>query len=747
MASASLVEAMLTPSGLLLRRGVDYVRRVRSLRTVGPRRVIFAFHGASGGAAGMGAALYATEPVFRATVDACDRVAGDLGVPVSKAFSDRSWAASTDPGEARRIEIVHLGVIHLALCDLWSAAGIEPDATLSVSLGEMTACYAAEALTRDETVAVLCAVSQVLEPMRPGFLLSFQTDSRTARDVCLGAPRMLNFLGSRSSQISVAYTTLEDAGENTTYLAARGLTPHCIRTSWSYHTMRSPYNLHELETALDHLRPRRPRIPVFSAVAGRDIAPDAAFDALHWHWMIGHRFWFDEATSAALSDGPAVIVNIATDAGSGPLIRETVADLELDLPIVDSMRRGEETEAWASARATISRLSKRSMGATPQSLLPPTVDLHALDLSAPQVLRDPFPYLDALRRAGPVQYLPRHGWLVVGHAEVREVFEQPELFSSRLMASLGMPPFGADPPEHTADRRMPSQRFCDSQLAELRADARDTAGFLLEARAGAAELDVLRDFAAPLADSAAGKLLRLGGEQIARVRSAIGDAERPLEALLPLVAGGLAEVMPAPGPVDQLLWTVVTTTIKRLVAAAMLLLLDDHALRLTVTADPSVTSALLDETARLHPPEFLIPRLATADATLGGARIRAGAVVQLSIAAANRDPACFENPDQVDLERRASHLAFGVGLHRCPARDLARMVAEAGLSVLLERMPYFSPVQPACALRWIPSAATHGLEQLMIAPGSSPGVDRRRSTRVARRADQDEAPLGMEGRS
>lgn len=739
---------MLTPSDSLLRRGVDYVRRVRSLRAVGGRRVIFAFSGAVGGSAAMGKALYATEPVFRAAVDACDRVARDLGVAVSEAFRAGRWTAPTDLSEAQRIKIVHLGVIQLALCDLWSAAGIEADATLSLSLGEITSCYAAGALTRDEIVAVLCAVSLVVEPMLPGFFLSFQTDSRTARDICLGAPRPLDFLGSSSPMVSGAYTALEDARENTTFLAARGLTPHRLPTSWAYHTMRSSYDPHELEVALDHLRPRRPRIPVFSAVGGRDIAPDAAFDASHWHWMIGHRFWFAEATTAALSDGPAVIVNIAPDGGARPLIRRTLNYLGTDLPMVDSMGASDETEAWARARAIIGRPSKRSVRATPPSSLLPKVQLHALDLSAPKVAGDPFPYLEALRHLGPVHYLPRHhGWLVVGNVEVREVLDRPELFSSRPVASFGLEPVGADLPNLTADRWMPSQHLGDSQLAELRADARDTAGFLLETRAGAAELDVLRDFAAPLADRAAGKLLGLGDEQIAQVRGVIGDAEKPLETLLPLVARGLGEVMPDPGPVDRLLWTDVTTTSKRLVAAAVLLLLHDQALRSTVTADPTMTSALLDETARLHPPEFLIPRLATADATLGGARIRAGAVVQLSIAAANRDPACFENPDQVDLERRASHLAFGVGLHRCPARDLARMVAEAGLSVLLERMPYFSPVQPACALRWIPSAATHGLEQLMIAPGSSPGVDRRRSTRVARRADQDEAPLGMEGRS
>lgn len=96
------------------------------------------FPGAAGAWPAMGQALYATEPAFRASVDACDRVARDLGVPVADAVrgvaSHDQRQPSGDTGPTRLLEVVTLGVVQVALCDLWAAAGVEPDATLSLSL-------------------------------------------------------------------------------------------------------------------------------------------------------------------------------------------------------------------------------------------------------------------------------------------------------------------------------------------------------------------------------------------------------------------------------------------------------------------------------------------------------------------------------------------------------------------------------------------------------------------------------------
>jgi cytochrome P450 len=674
----------------------------------------------------MGQALYAAEPVFRATVDACDAVARELGVPIAEAFRD-GVDAPEDSRDARRSELLRLGVIQLALCDLWAAAGIEPDATLSVSLGEVPACYPSGVLTRDEVVALLCVGGRVsAHQVGEGFLLTLDADAPTVLKLCRAAPRRLDFVGTTGPARSIAYTTVEDVEQNGAFLAGRGLEAGRVPTAWAFHTRRWAPELRNVEDELAHLRPQRARIPVFSAMGGRDIAPDATFDLAHWHWLQTHPFWYAEATADALRHGPALIINIAAHPVSTPWISRTASHLGVDPVIVDSMRKDHETEAWREARATLARARvgarararRQTENGGALAPGPRGVDAADLDLASPEVVRDPFPYLEALQRDGPVHRLPRHeAWLVVGDREVREALGHPEQFSSVVMAALDPGVIGADPPAHTGARLALSSRFAPAVLADLGALSAEAADASLASLAGVAELDVVGDFAAPLGERIAGRLLGLDEERAARVRASVGDAERGTPELVPLVARALAEVLPDPSSLDRLVWIAATTTTKRVITAAVMLLLDDPALRSRITADPTLLPALIEETGRLHPPELLVPRLTTVEVTLGGARIPRGAFVQLSIGAANRDPARFPEPERVDLARRTAHLAFGDGPHRCAGRRLARIEARAALAALLERMPDFYAPQPACTRRWIPSAGTHGVEQLVIAPG------------------------------
>jgi cytochrome P450/malonyl CoA-acyl carrier protein transacylase len=683
----------------------------------------------------MGRRLYAAEPVFRASIDGCDRAARELGVHeefglgVSDALRDGAFPPDSDVRTARWFELICLGALQIALCDLWAAAGVEPDATLSVSLGEMTAPYVSGALTRDEVMAILVRVNRTCtRVMRDGQMFNLVTDSRTARDLCLAAPRPLMFLGTIGPARSMVYSVREDSEENEVFLDGHGVLSRRHFTEFPYHTSLSAFELSRLERELDHLRPRKPRIPMFSSVGGRDIAPDAAFDAQHWHWMVRYPFWYAEATAAALQHEEVVIVNIGPAPVTTPWIRETTDALGIEPAFIDSMRPDDELATWAQAGAAFAgrRRRRRPPARAPSGVgasegVP--VDLALVDLGAPDVVHDPFPLLDGLRSSGPVHHLRRDDlWLVVGHSEVSEAFAQPTLFSSQMMAAVDPFVLGADPPEHTAARRELSTRFSPHALGALSTLVSETAHQILADRATATEFDVVGEFAAPLGDRVAGRLLGIDDRQLAQVRRSIGDAERDPQEMFELIDRALAEVLTDLQPVHRLLWIASTTTTKRAITAAVLLMLDDQALRERVSADTRLLPPLVEEAVRLHPPERMIGRLTTAEATLGGVRIPARSVVQLCLAAANRDPERFPNPNGVDLGRGGASLSFGAGPHRCPGKGLAGLEAEAALSVLLERMPGFHAVQPSCALRWIPSQTTHGVEQLIIAPTGYGGV-------------------------
>jgi cytochrome P450 len=97
----------------------------------------------------------------------------------------------------------------------------------------------------------------------------------------------------------------------------------------------------------------------------------------------------------------------------------------------------------------------------------------------------------------------------------------------------------------------------------------------------------------------------------------------------------------------------------------------------------------IEESLRLEPTAAVVDRYATHDVPLGGAEIRAGDLVTVSIAGANRDPTVFADPDRFDPGRENArlHLAFAQGPHFCLGARLARAEAELGVRALFDRLP------------------------------------------------------------
>lgn len=103
-------------------------------------------------------------------------------------------------------------------------------------------------------------------------------------------------------------------------------------------------------------------------------------------------------------------------------------------------------------------------------------------------------------------------------------------------------------------------------------------------------------------------------------------------------------------------------------------------------ADPSLLPGAVDELMRWCGPQLLtVPRYATTEVDLFGTVVKAGEPVTVAIAAANRDPAAFPDPDRLDITRNAAtHLGFGHGPHFCLGAAHARVQTEVALSALLK---------------------------------------------------------------
>ncbi len=150
--------------------------------------------------------------------------------------------------------------------------------------------------------------------------------------------------------------------------------------------------------------------------------------------------------------------------------------------------------------------------------------------------------------------------------------------------------------------------------------------------------------------------------------------------------------------VAVLLFGGIETTEGMIANAVLHLLSERHALEL-VSADRARLPDVVEESLRLEPAAAAVDRYATTDVTLGGTVIRAGDLVRVSISAANRDPATFEDPHAFHWDRPNArrHLAFAGDPHACVAMHLARLEAHLALDVLLDGLPglRLDPDQPA----------------------------------------------------
>ena len=123
----------------------------------------------------------------------------------------------------------------------------------------------------------------------------------------------------------------------------------------------------------------------------------------------------------------------------------------------------------------------------------------------------------------------------------------------------------------------------------------------------------------------------------------------------------------------------------------------------------------LEEALRFDPPLHMFTRYALAEFEFAGVQLQAGTEVGLLLAAANRDPRVFANPDSYQADRNPNpHLSFGAGIHFCLGAPLARLELLCALRALWQRFPKLKLAQPP---QYQNSYHFHGLQQLMVYPG------------------------------
>jgi vitamin D3 1,25-hydroxylase len=365
---------------------------------------------------------------------------------------------------------------------------------------------------------------------------------------------------------------------------------------------------------------------------------------------------------------------------------------------------------------------------------------------------DPFAVLGGIREQAPVREveLPEGGttWLVTRYADARSVMADPRFvkdFRNTLPPEQrehvpGIPSPGGemmllnDPPVHTRLRKLVVKAFTVRRVAALRPRIETMASSLLAMMPSDAPVDLVADYAVPLPTAVICELLGVPVED----QEAFGEWSRILiddsgeaathqaNASLAAYLSELVERKRATG--DEALISALIEVSEEgeqlstteIVAMAMLLLIAGHETTATLITtaveamlrDPDLRDRLaasdsdglraaIEEFLRWGSPIAQAPlRFAAEDVDFDGVVVPRGAMVMVSLAAANHDPARFEAPDELEPVRDTTgHLAFGHGLHFCLGASLARLEAEVALRTLLDRYPGITAASPLPVVR------------------------------------------------
>jgi cytochrome P450 len=351
-----------------------------------------------------------------------------------------------------------------------------------------------------------------------------------------------------------------------------------------------------------------------------------------------------------------------------------------------------------------------------------------------------------MRDAGRVLRSPLGALLVHRYEDVREVHGDHEHYSMGALAGA-MPMAGAaegagedsfmgqtmlttDPPDHERLRRVVQQAFAPRSIAQMEDRVRAITRRLIGGKARGEPFDIVADFAAPLPTIVIAELLGVPPEDAAQFRlwsdsitstptammgptSANDGAIQMRRYLLDQIARRENEAT------DDLIGRMVVAnhdgsmTNEEVAAACVLLLIagNETTMRLItnmtlalgrfpdqqarVSQDRSLVAAAVEETLRYDSPVQMLFRATKSPVTIDDVDLHAGSFVLTMLAAANRDPDAFPNPDVFDIDRSGNpHISFGHGIHFCLGAQLARMEARVAFEELFELMPRFGVVTP-----------------------------------------------------
>lgn len=391
------------------------------------------------------------------------------------------------------------------------------------------------------------------------------------------------------------------------------------------------------------------------------------------------------------------------------------------------------------------------------------------DLTEPKFRADPYPFYHQLRERTPVMFLSDWNmWFLTRHADVSLVLKDPRFIHetpTRTPLDEVPPSMRAlvenqanwmlfrDPPDHTRLRGLVHKAFTPQTVKALHFHIWGLASELLDAAEKKGALELISEFAYPLPVIVITQMLGVppsdrdlfktwsrdladtldldsreetyvrGSRATEALTAYLGhliDQRRsePQDDLISALI--VAEEAGDKLSESEMLATVVFLlvagheTTMNLIGNGMLALLRHPAQMEILRNNPELCKTAIEELLRYDSPVQFTSRIAREDVEIDGVRIAAGEEVGVALGAANRDPAVFNNPDELAITRQQNpHVAFGSGIHFCLGAPLARLEGQIAINLLLERFPKMRLLTDAPEYR--ETLTLRGLKRLDIA--------------------------------
>jgi pimeloyl-[acyl-carrier protein] synthase len=369
------------------------------------------------------------------------------------------------------------------------------------------------------------------------------------------------------------------------------------------------------------------------------------------------------------------------------------------------------------------------------------------DPFAPEIRADPYPTYHRMREEAPIYWSPDGSPMLTRYADISEILRDherwsndgskskyaegadPDLGGGMLGAINARPMLFTDPPDHTRLRGLVNKAFTPRVVDRLRPRMEAIVDELLDEVAGAGTMDVIEQVAFPLPVIMIAELLGVPASDRDLLKGWSVPLARtidPMDNISPefvneIAGAGLAFISyfaqlineRRTSPSDDLLSGLIAAeeqgdkltqeevivnlillliagheTTTNLIGNGMLALLRHPAEMAELRDDPSMIKTAVEELLRYDSPVQLDARTALEDVEVAGVMIPKKEQPILLLAAANRDPAEFPDPDRLDLRRAPNaHLAFSSGIHFCVGASLARAEGQVAINAILRRMP------------------------------------------------------------